>query len=312
MTGRAADAVEPGKRRRLRVPFASGPDGEALWFPLEVIRGRGDGPTLAVTAGIHGDEYEGPRAIQALARAVDPERLAGTLLLVPVAHLAAFAAGTRTSPLDQVNLARVFPGDPEGTPTLRLADALLREVVAPADALIDLHSGGVRLAFLQVAGFYGGDWALARAMGLPFLWRLPDRAGVLTFEARARGLKVAGCEAGGRGGCLEEDVQAYRGGLLAALRAEGMLEGGGPDPAPARLLEGDWQLAPVGGLAEGHVALGQAVAAGTPLLTIRDPFGEPLAVMTAPFAGLVMGVRHLCTLQAGEWATCVVREGTLP
>ena len=71
----------------------------------------------------------------------------GTLLAVPIAHLAAFAAAMRTSPIDGVNLARVFPGDPAGTVTARLADKLFHEVVADADLLVDLHSGGVRLAF---------------------------------------------------------------------------------------------------------------------------------------------------------------------
>ena len=306
---RAADAVERGTRRDLKVSFATGPDGTPAWFPLVVVRGREDGPTLAVTAGIHGDEYEGPRAIHDLLAAVDPAVLRGTLLAVPVAHLAAFAAATRTSPIDGVNLARVFPGDPEGTVTVRLADRLFREVVAGADCLVDLHSGGVRLAFAAVAGFYGDADATARALALPHLWRLPDRAGVLSFEAHRQGVAVAGCEAGGRGGCLDEDRLCYRDGLLRLLRLRGMLTGDpGPEPDYPTVLDGDWQLAPSGGLLANHASVGDRVKAGAVLATIHDPFGTVLAEMTAPFAGFVMGTRHLCTIQPGEWATCVVRE----
>ncbi len=306
---RLRDLVGRGERRRLRVPFARRPDGAEAWFPLEVLRGREDGPTVALTAGVHGDEYEGPKALHDLAKALDPARLAGTVLIVPIAHLAAFEAGTRTSPVDGVNLARIFPGEPEGTITHRLAATLFREVVEGSDTLVDLHSGGVRLAFTAVAGFYGNEAATARALALPSLWRLPDRAGVLSYEAHRRSIAVAGCEAGGRGGRLDADSDAYRDGLLRLLRLAGMVEGDpGPEPGWTHVLDGDWQLAPVGGLLENHVALGERVRAGSPLATIRDPFGEVLAAMEAPHDGFVMGVRHLCTVQPGEWATCVVRE----
>ena len=306
---RAADSVERGTRRDLKVAFALDPDGGEAWFPLTVLRGCEDGPTLAMTAGIHGDEYEGPRAVHDLLAEIDPQALRGTLLAVPMAHLAAFGAASRISPVDGVNLARVFPGDAEGTITLRLADRLFREVVVGADLLVDLHSGGVRLAFAAVAGFYGTAGGVARALAMPHLWRLPPRAGVLSFEAHGRGIAVAGCEAGGRGGCLNRDREIYRDGLLRLMRVHGMLQGDpGPEPAYPVVLDGDWQLAPVGGLLVNQVEIGARVPKGCVLATIRDPFGAVAAEMAAPFAGFVMGTRHLCTIQPGEWATCVVRE----
>lgn len=167
----AADAVDRSTRRDLKVPYALGPDGIESWFPLSVVRGRQDGPTLAVTAGIHGDEYEGPRAVHDLLAEIEPAALRGTLLAVPIAHLAAFVAAMRTSPIDGVNLARVFPGDPAGTVTARLADRLFHEVVADADLLVDLHSGGVRLAFAGVAGFTVGRTRR------PGPWRCPTSGG---------------------------------------------------------------------------------------------------------------------------------------
>jgi predicted deacylase len=85
----------------------------------------------------------------------------------------------------------------------------------------------------------------------------------------------------------------------------------GPGPEYRTVLDGDWQLAPVGGLLVNQVAVGDRVGAGAPLATIRDPFGNVMADLAAPFAGFVMGTRHLCTIQAGEWATCIVREETL-
>jgi predicted deacylase len=93
------------------------------------------------------------------------------------------------------------------------------------------------------------------------------------------------------------------------MRTQGMLPGDpGPAPDYETVLNGDWQLAPIGGLLVNHVDVGDQVAAETLLATIHDPFGSVIAELIAPHAGFVMGTRHLCTIQPGEWATCVVRE----
>src|SRR5262249_55661546 len=136
------------------VPFARLPDGGEATFPLITIGGAADGKTAVLVGGIHGDEYEGPAALWRLVDEIDPQRVRGRILIIPIANLAAFAAGMRTSPVDGQNLARIFPGDPTGTLSFRLADAIFR-IVLQADVLIDCHSGGVRLEFAEVAGFYG-------------------------------------------------------------------------------------------------------------------------------------------------------------
>jgi len=318
-------AVPAGSIARVAKQFASTPDGVPASYPLIVVAGRAPGPTACLVAGIHGDEYEGPAALWRVAAQLDPERLRGRVVLVPVAHGAAFAAGQRSSPIDGVNLARSFPGDADGTVTQRLAADLFRTLVASADILVDLHSGGVRLAFLQVAGFYqpgdgisesaaAGSLALARSMRLPWLWRLPSRAGVLSCEAARAGVAVVGCEAGGRGGCLDADVAAYANGVLGVLADQGLIDppdGLPPIPDHTHCLDGDFALAPASGFLDPGVALGEAVAAGAVLARIRSPIGDELARLVAQHDGIVMAERHLRAIHAGEWATCAVRVVTL-
>ena len=84
-----------------------------------------------------------------------------------------------------------------------------------------------------------------------------------------------------------------------------------PAPAYRSCLEGDWALAPVGGFIDNHVELGERVAAGDTLATITSPLGTVLARLTSAREGIVMGVRHLRSIQPGEWATCVVTEAAL-
>ncbi len=315
-------SVAPGMVARMAKRFSWMPDGAAATYPLIVIAGARPGPTAALVAGIHGDEYEGPAALWRVLAAVTPENLCGRLLVVPVAHGAAFSAGTRTSPIDGVNLARIFPGDPGGTTTLRLAHDLFETVVRRADFLVDLHSGGSRLAFVQVAGFYpvqdGIDAALAeqslhlaRGLRLPWLWRLPGRSGVLSFEAMRAGVAATGAEAGGRGGCLEADVHAYAQGVLGVLSDRGMIQSRSGLPAPpahAHCLDGDFALAPVSGFLEPAVGLGERVQAGKLLARIRAPSGAELSRIVAETDAVVMAERHLRSIAAGEWATCAVRE----
>lgn len=315
-------SVPRGQAVRAWRRFAVMPDTTPVAYPMIVVAGMSDGPTAALVAGIHGDEYEGPAALWRVAAALRPDQLRGRVVIVPVAHVAAYTAGTRTSPVDGANLARVFPGDAQGSLTQRLAHDLFWTVVAGADLLLDLHSGGVRLAFVPVAGFYAAadgvpaqaaaaSLALARAAGMPYLWRLPPRPGVLTFEAARHGIAAMGAEAGGRGGCDPSDVDAYVAAALRALAAHGMIdppEGMPPAPEHRTALEGDWALAPAGGFLDPVAPLGARVRAGDVLATLRDPFGVDHVDLFAASEGIVMGVRHLRMIHAGEWATCAVAE----
>src|SRR6266404_4532814 len=129
----------------------------------------------------------------------------------------------------------------------------------------------------------------------PHLWRLPGRAGVLSFEAMRRGIPAAGCEIGGRGGLLAADSDRYLQGLRRVLAHRGLIDAADLPPAPSyrSCLDGDWALAPVAGFIDNHVELGERVAAGARLATIASPLGTVLASLTAARDGLVMGVRRL-------------------
>jgi predicted deacylase len=297
-------------RARLRVAELT--DGGVLEVPVIVVAGRNAHPRVLVTAGVHGDEYEGPAAIFRLAATLDPSKLEGTVVLVPVANPPAFAAGMRTSPVDGVNLARIFPGDSEGTLSYRLAHALAETLLPGIDLLIDLHSGGVRYHFAQCTGYYEMDGPVgelsrraAAALGLPYLWAIPPREGVLSYTAVRRGIPAVGAEVTGIGGCLEEDVVLYASGVLRVLD----LLAGTYTPEPAgEPWRGDWISSPGGGFFEPTVAMYQDVLAGEPVAHILDLFGEVRHELRAPHDGRVLGLRHLRSIGVGEWAVMVLTD----
>ena len=134
------------------LPVMRLPDGGDLWLPVLAAAGQADGPTLTVLAGVHGDEYEGVRAIPQIFRALELAQLRGRLITVPVCNVPAYRTATRSSPIDGLNLARVFPGDAHGTVTQRIAHMLTEQMIAPASLLIDLHSAGVAYRHANAGG----------------------------------------------------------------------------------------------------------------------------------------------------------------
>ena len=121
-----------GKKATGWLEVASRADGGSWRLPLLYARGSATGPTLAVTAAVHGNEYEGVEAVPRIFDQVHPDALRGTLVMIAVCNMPAYEAGIRSSPIDDLNLARVFPGDAEGTITQRIAYWLTHRIIQPA------------------------------------------------------------------------------------------------------------------------------------------------------------------------------------
>src|SRR5215472_4300185 len=122
----------------------------ATRVPVAVIK-NGEGPTVVLEGGNHGDEYEGPIVIGELIRDLVPGEVQGRLILMPANNVHAVIAGQRTSPVDGLNFNRVFPGDPRGSMTQQIAAFMTDHVFPRADAFLDLHSGGSSLSLLPSA-----------------------------------------------------------------------------------------------------------------------------------------------------------------
>jgi N-alpha-acetyl-L-2,4-diaminobutyrate deacetylase len=290
----------------LDVPHSSNESAwGALRVPIIVIQ-RGAGPTLLFTGGNHGDEYEGPIALMKLARDLAPEAIAGRLILLPALNLPAVLAGTRVSPLDQVNMNRAFPGDPRGTPTLMIADYVRRRILPMCDAVVDLHSGGKTLNFVPFCGMHDLDdpdqMATTRAALLAFAAPLSlvirefDVVGMLDTAVEELGKPFLFTELGGGGTATAATVAIAERGIQNLLRHFGLTEGPA-EAAPTRLMHSpdpSWfVIADDRGIFEILIDLGGEVAVGQPIGQIHDierPRQAP-AVYCAAQAGFLIG-RH--------------------
>ena len=175
----AGQSVAPGTRADLRIVVSAG-DDPATFIPLTVIHGHAPGPVLAMVAGGHGFEFAPILAAGQLAERVDPAELKGTLVIVRIANIPGFEGRSpNVNPVDRKNLNRVFPGNPQGSQTERIADLIAREVVAPSDFLMDVHSGDGAEFLDAFVGAYGGPLAtdfplalkVAQGFGFPSIVR---------------------------------------------------------------------------------------------------------------------------------------------
>ncbi|NDV00267.1 succinylglutamate desuccinylase/aspartoacylase family protein [Pseudoroseicyclus tamaricis] len=289
--------------------------GSARPLTVITVTGGRPGPTLAVIGAVHGDELEGPLAIGQLLAHLDSEPIDGTLILLPVANPEAVAAGQRCTPGDGMNLARVFPGRRDGSVTEAMAAVITETVIAPADALVDLHSAAVAAESPLLAGYVATPGpvgraaeGMARAFGAPVLWRheSPCPPGRTISVAEARGAPAIYVEATGGVTPPDELVDAYAEGVLRVMAHLGMIA---PifSPAPLPLcLAGDGDTdaptvaAPHAGLLERHVELGAPVAAGQLCFTLRDVGGAVLAEIRAGSGGHPVFLRRSRWVERGE------------
>lgn len=291
------------RRGRLLVPGLV-PDLSPV---VVVIGGTAPGPVLLVTAGIHGAEVSSIEAARRLVRSVAPERLRGTVIVMPVVNVSAFRERRLyVNPLDGKNLNRVFPGQVRGSTSQRIAHVMVDEVLPAVDAVVDLHGGDIVEAlepFAFVSRSPGGvpngapheaptvgadssaapPWALrealhlARTMGLPqvILGEIP---GSLAHVALTLGKPAFIAEAGGQGVVDPRAVELLLGGTLRVMATLGMRE---PDPAAAdaappaaqpSVLRPSWQwvTSPGDGFWDPAVHVAAQVRTGDLLGTVRD------------------------------------------
>jgi predicted deacylase len=278
---------------------ASGP----IRVPLVVINGAEDGPTLCLTAGVHATEYAPIAAVMELVQSVDPARLRGAIIAVPVTNMRMFESRTGfTSPLDGLNLNKIAPGRHDGSISEVLADVMLREVIGAAGYHIDFHAGDLGEELYPFAGYsltgrrdldVKGE-AMARAF-TPRLISLsppdstiPPFAGSLNYAATRNGVVSILAEAGGNGTLHERDVRVHVEGAGNVMRHLGMIDGSSP-PQGRRVAARDRVIvrAKRAGLLRLTAQIGDEIEAGQELGDIRDVFGTVIERVCATGSGIV-------------------------
>jgi len=311
---------------RLRVPQSRDDSGWGTMLVPIVVVARGEGPTVLLTAGNHGDEYEGQVALLDLARTLRPEEVSGRVILLPAMHFPAALAGRRLSPLDNRDFNRCFPGDPFGSFAQVLAHYVDSVLLPLCDCQMDLHSGGTGMDILPSACGHALDdaeamrrnLAMADAFGAPFTMVLREvNAGpTLLAAAERRGIVTLSSELGGGGRLNPENLAITKRGVRNVLRHAGVLEGS-PEPGeygPSRRITvpdlAHYVFAPMDGIWEAAHPLGSMVERGASagrLHLIEDPDRPPIPLDHGA-TGLLWCVRHVGRVRAGDPVAVIARD----
>jgi predicted deacylase len=297
--------VKPGETKRIQLPMPPLYTDTHMSIPVHVQRGKRDGPTLFVSAAIHGDELNGIEIINRFLKSKNIKRLRGTLIAVPMVNVYGVLSQSRYLP-DRRDLNRSFPGSQKGSLAGRIAHLFLNDIVSQCDVGIDLHTGAIHRSNLpQVRANLDDPETLeiAKAFGLPVLLNAELRDGSLRQAAGEMGVKMILYEAGEALRYDEFSIRAGVKGIINVMRHIGMLNKTQRKGREIKMFvarQSGWVRANESGFIVHVAQLGDHVAQGQVLAIIANPFGEELDRILSPQEGVVIGKQNIPLTQEGE------------
>ncbi len=298
-------SINAGETKRIELPMPPLYTDTHMAMPVYVQRGKRPGPTLFVSAAIHGDELNGTEIIGRLIKSKSLKSLKGTLIAVPIVNVYGVLNQSRYLP-DRRDLNRSFPGSKKGSLAGRLANLFYSEIVSKCDYGIDLHTGAIHRSNLpQIRANLDDEETLqlAHAFGMPVLLNADLRPGSLREAAAQTGTKVLLYEAGEALRYDEFSIRAGVKGIINVMREIGMLtkrkkQGHTITQYIAR--QSGWVRASESGFVSHKAQLGDHVSKGDILASIADPFGTELDTVISPEEGVIIGKQNIPLAQEGE------------
>lgn len=272
---------------------------------VNAVVGRQAGPTLLISAAIHGDEINGVEIIRRLLRHPSLAQLRGTLLAIPVVNVHGFLHQTRYLP-DGRDLNRSFPGSSKGSLAARVADKFVNLILSRCDYAVDLHTGTrhrTNLPQIRVDLSNEESRALGKAFGVPVLLHSRLRDGSLREEAAERGIPFLLYEGGESLRFDEFSIRVGVRGVMNVMRHLGMLRRPSrkrPEPAPYQSRRSTWVRASNSGVLRTLIKIGSKVSEGDLLAIVGDPMGDEETGIYCPEDGIVIGRLNLPLVSEGD------------
>jgi predicted deacylase len=285
--------VAPGTSRRLMWSASQIFEGVSTETPVLVVNGREDGPTLCLTAAIHGDELNGIEMVRRVLHDLEPDSLEGAVIGIPIVNLQGFRRGSRYLP-DRRDLNRYFPGNAMGSSASRIAFSLFEKIIRGCDALVDLHTGSfyrTNLPQLRADLRYAKIRELTDGFGGMVVLHSVAAPGTLRRAATDAGIPAITMEAGEPQRLQSSKVSQGVNGIQTLLDALGIVD-------RVRLMarsepvfyQSTWVRADHGGILFSVVRLGQVTQPGDVLGTVTDPITNEQNLIYSPAKGRVLGM----------------------
>jgi len=285
--------VMPGESRRLSWSATELFEGVPVSTPVLVVNGALPGPTLCLTAAVHGDELNGIEMVRRVMHDIAAEKMSGAIIGVPIVNVQGFQRGSRYLP-DRRDLNRFFPGNRSGSAAARIAHSFFTNIIAHCDALIDLHTGSFERANLPQlrADLRDPDVVtLTQGFGSMVILHSTPGVGTLRYAATMAGIPCVTLEVGGPLQLELNEVKHGVKGIRTLINTLGMVKKvrlwGDPEPVYYR---SSWVRANNGGILLSDVILGSTVRKGDLLGTITDPMSNARSELLSPYSGRIIGM----------------------
>ncbi|MFT5503751.1 MAG: putative deacylase [Gammaproteobacteria bacterium] len=295
-------------------------------YPVPIIcLSNAEGPTLLLTGGVHGDEFEGPAALMRLVQTLSLDEIKGRVLIIPALNAPALMSSSRVSPLDQVNMNRAFPGDMDAGPTHMLAQFIEDILISQCDAVIDLHSGGKASIFAPCVltsvdnstEVGHRNKALAGAFAAPYVWLAGAQNDNRSVNAAAgrHGVSMIASELGGGGGCDPAMTDFAERAIRRCLHHLGIIS----QSIAEESSDSQWvefnapeqnYLAPSAGLFDRNFNIGDKVNAGDPagfIHFIEEPERNSVPLYF-PCSGVIFAHNNRGLIERGETLAMIAQS----
>lgn len=297
--------IAPGTEATVAVGLPRLYDRSEVSMPVRVLHGHEDGPTLLLSATVHGDEVNGMEIIYRLLQNSFVDQLKGTVLAAPIVNAYGLVTATRYLP-DGRDLNRTFPGSKTGSLTARLAHVLVTTLLERVTHVIDLHTGGMhRSNFPQIRATLSLPSTLQFAASFhpPVIIDSTARAGSFRQTADKRGIPSLVYETGEALRFDEAGIELGVQGVRSAMEGLGMLPPaeGKADPKPTVFTKSSrWMRAPASGVFRSQCQLGDLVAARAQVGSVSDPLGDKKFPVKARHSGIVIGRNNMPLVHQGD------------
>ena len=291
----AGVSIGRGEQREIFLKVSESFLSSNIQIPVTIIRGQHHGPTVFMTAAIHGDEINGIDIVRRVINEMNPASLHGTLLCVPVANIPGFLNQHRYLPYNR-DLNRFFPGKPRGNNADRIAYKIFQNIVLKSDWGIDLHTaahGRANMPHIRGDMTHPKVRKIARAFGSSVIMHNAGRAGSLRKVATENGIPTIIFEAGQTGTFSSEISEGGFRGVIRILQTMGMIDGAKKAARPLYQVivkKSSWVRAERGGILDLFVKPGHLVYKDDVLGVILNPFGKTVTRVRSPFTGILVGV----------------------
>ena len=305
--------VAPGKSVTVTFEVAKLHTRNTLEVPIIIERSKKPGPTVLMTAGIHGDEINGVEIVRRVLDYKGLDKLRGTLIAVPIVNVQGFLAHSRYTP-DRRDLNRSFPGSSTGSVASRLANLFVNEIVLNSDCGIDLHTAAIHRDNLpQIRAQLSNPETerLAQAFGAPVVMHSNLRDGSLRHFADEEGIPMLLYEAGEALRFDESSIRVGARGVLNVMRELKMLRPSRAKNPPSSVTANSshWMRAERSGILRATVGLGAYIEENQELGRISDPFGIQEQTIIANFSGILIGRTNLPLVNEGDAIFHIARVG---